>query len=103
MRSANGRGGWQHVGREYGARTNAAVRMTVGEGCVWLLLSDVGMVCWFAVATHQYDAPATIAWPAGRAHQVAAQCAGSGTASADMRDMVVCTGGTAAGMHLGLD
>jgi len=62
--SANGYGGGQHVGREYCARANAAVRMMVCEGCVLLLLSDVGVVCRFAFVTHQYDALVTMAWPA---------------------------------------
>jgi len=92
MRSTNGRESGQNVGREYGAQTNAAENLMVCRGCVLLLLSDVGMVCWFTFVTHQYDAPATMALPAGQTHQVAAWCAGSGAASAGMHGKVVCLG-----------
>ncbi len=101
MRSASGCEGGQHVGREYCAGTNAAGRMTVCGGCVLLLLSDVG-VCRFTFAMHQYNVPATMTLPAGRAHQVATWCAGSGAASAGMRGKVVYMGGRTAGMRLGL-
>jgi len=92
MRTANGREAGQHVGREYCVRTDAVGRMMVCEGCVLRLLSDVGVVCRFTFAAHQYDALATVALPAGRAHQVAAWCIESSAASAGMRGKVVCTG-----------
>jgi len=101
MRYASGHEGGRRVEWGYCAQADFAGRMTVCGECVLLLLSDVG-VCWFTFATHQYDAPATMALPAGQAHQVAAWCAESSAASAGMRGKVVCMGGTTAGMHLGL-
>ena len=53
--SANGYGGGQHVGREYCARMNAAVRMMVCEGCVLLLLSDMAHLVMQCADSNQKD------------------------------------------------